>query len=153
MYRQKRGEPDYEAFDKDFSDAVGYHRCAERFLAQGERVSLVFNVASCALERYLVAICDAFGVMPLNHNYNCLMDEVEQLLPVPPRLCADIRALDGIFGICSLDDYHHGVPEEPDMRQVLALCSEVEAMFDNSAFTAARAACTSAENPVPDSHV
>lgn len=140
MYRQKRGEPDYESFNKDFSDAEGYHRRAEQFLAQGERVSLVFNVASCALERYLVAICDAFGVVPMNHNYNWLMTDVELLLDIPPDLNEGIRSLDGIFGICSLENYHHGEPAKEDMQKVLALCGRVEKLFDTARFASARMA-------------
>lgn len=141
MLHQKRGEPDTEAFEKDFGDAVGYHRRAEQFLEQGERVSLVFNVASCALERYLVAICDAFGVVPFNHNYAWLMKDVEQLLDIPSDLNTDIRSLDQIFGICSLDEYHHGTPEEPDMRRVLSMCDKVESLFSSKPLITMREAC------------
>ncbi|MFT8887702.1 MAG: hypothetical protein ABF904_02695 [Ethanoligenens sp.] len=141
MLRQKRGEPDIEAFQKDFSDAVGYHRRAQMFLDEGERVSLVFNVASCALERYLVAICDAFGVMPFNHNYTWLINDVEQLVNLSEEIKGGIRSLDEIFGICSIDEYHHGVPERADMNKVLNLCDQVGALFDGAAFAGIREAC------------
>lgn len=83
-------ETDVEAFEENYRDAMAYHRRAEQFLRQKQRLSLVFNVGSVALERYLVALCHLYGVMPLNHNYICLMNAVEMVVNVPKELNKEI---------------------------------------------------------------
>jgi hypothetical protein len=133
-------EPDVEAFEENYRDAIGYHRRAEQFLREKQRLSLVFNVGSVALERYLVAICHLYGVMPLNHNYICLMNAVEDVIDVPKELNKEIRSLDFIFGICSLDDYFHGTPKPEDSTRVLSMCKKVTELFDQAKIARLRTA-------------
>lgn len=120
----------YDEFEKEYLDSKAYLRRAKQFRDQGMVHSDVFNVASLALERYLVALCYLYDVEPFNHNYNCLMDSVEKLVDVPLELNTEIRSLDKIFDICSLDDYYHGEPEPSDMERVIAMCDAVEGLFD-----------------------
>jgi HEPN domain-containing protein len=117
-------------FDGDYHDAKAYHRRALQYLEAKQPASLVFNVASVALERYLVALCDLHGVEPVNHNFISLMKDVQQLVDVPRELNREIRSLDHIFGICFLDNYYHGTPQITDMEKVLRLCNEVQPLFD-----------------------
>jgi len=119
----------YEMFEKDFKDAQAFHHRAEQFQQQGQ-YSLVFNIGSIALERYLVALCGLYGVSPENHNYDCLMDTVEALIDFPPILNQEIRSLDLLFGICSLDEYHHELPEPSDADRVMAMCAALGKLFD-----------------------
>jgi hypothetical protein len=42
-----------------------------------------------------------------NHNYTHLMDSVEKIFEVPAELNTEIRSLDEIFDICSIDNYYH----------------------------------------------
>ncbi|WP_244444705.1 hypothetical protein [Paenibacillus camerounensis] len=130
---------DMESFEENYRDAQGYHRRTEQLKREGFRHSLIFNVGSVALERYLVAVCHLYGKEPLNHNFICLMNAAEQAVAFPPELNKDIRALDFIFGICSLDDYFHGVPEPEDADRVLAMCRQVHALFDPGHIAAMRA--------------
>ncbi|ULO10480.1 hypothetical protein H1230_21425 [Paenibacillus sp. 19GGS1-52] len=133
------GESDVEEFEENYRDAIGFHRRAEQFLREGQRFSLVFNVGSVALERYLVALCHLYGIMPLNHNYICLMNAVESVVvDFPPKLNKEIRSLDFIFGICSLDDYFHGTPQPADSTRVLAMCNAVRELFDPSIIPSVR---------------
>lgn len=106
---------------------------------------MVFNVASLALERYLVALCYLYDMEPYNHNYTCLMDTVEMFMDVPDELNRDIRSLDKIFDICSLDDYFHGDPEVSDMEKVLKLCEAVEGLFDQGRISSIKASLKSDE--------
>jgi hypothetical protein len=119
-----------QSFEGDYLDAKAYHRRALQYRDAGQAVSLVFNVASVALERYLVALCDLHGVEPMNHNFISLMKDVEQLVDVPQELNREIRSLDHIFGICFLDNYYHGTPETADMEKVLRLCNQAPLLFD-----------------------
>lgn len=135
-----RNEIDLEGFEEDYRDAKMYHYRAEQFLEDGQCFSVVFNVASVALERYLVALCGLYGVEPENHNYTCLMDAVETIMEVPAALNKEIRSLDLIFGICSLENYYHGTPESADSERVLSLCNEVHALFDLTRIASMRAA-------------
>lgn len=132
-------EIDLEVFEDNYRSAKMYHYRAEQFLEDGQPLSVVFNVASVALENYLIALCDLYGIEPENHNYQCLMDAVEQVLAVPQELNREIRSLDLIFGICSLENYHHGVPESADTYRVLSLCTEVRNLFLPARLAAVRA--------------
>lgn len=122
-------EHDRETFERRSRDAIGYHRSALGFERMGDRHSLVFNVGSVALEAYLVALCAWRSAMPFNHNFNCLIDAVEEVMDIPADLARDIRDLDGMFGICSLDDYHRETPEPADARRVLSMCGRVATLF------------------------
>jgi hypothetical protein len=117
-------------FEDDYKDAQAYHRRALQFEHEGLAFSVVFNVASVALERYLVAICELYGVEPRNHNFITLMMTVDELMKVPKELSNEIKSLDQIFGICFLENYFHGTPTEADAKKALRLCERVKKMFD-----------------------
>lgn len=138
-------EIDLETFEEDYRSAKMYHYRAKQFLEEGQCSSVVFNVASVALENYLIALCDLYGVEPDNHNYTCLMDAVETFMDISQELNEKIRSLDGIFGICSLENYYHGVPAESDMDKTLALCDEVKDLFDPERIAAVRAVADNVE--------
>lgn len=116
---------------EDYHDAKAYHRRALQYRDAQQPASLVFNVASVSLERYLVALCELHGVEPMSHNFINLAQDVCRLVEIPHELSRDIRSLDHIFGICFLDEYHHGTPEVADMEKVVRLCDEVQGLFDN----------------------
>jgi HEPN domain-containing protein len=130
----------FEDFEKEYRDSKAYLHRARQFKEEGRDHEVVFNVASLALERYLVALCYLHDLEPFNHNYGCLMDTVAMCIEMPEELDRDIRSLDVIFDICSLDDYHHGEPEPEDADRVLSLCEAVEGLFDSERIEAARAA-------------
>ena len=121
---------DEESFALNYADATGYYHRALQFQANGQRPSLVFNIAAVALERYLVALCDLYGEDPRNHNYITLMCAVETFMDIPKDLNKRIKAMDWIFGICSIDEYRHPNPDETDMENALVLCVEVQKLFD-----------------------
>jgi len=129
---------DEESFALNYADAEGYYHRALQFQANEQRPSLVFNIAAVALERYLVALCDLYGEDPRNHNYITLMKTVETLVEVPKELNRRIKAMDWIFGICSIDEYRHPNPDEKDMENALVLCVEVQKLFDKSRVAAVR---------------
>lgn len=130
---------DLGVFERNYRDAAGYHRRAEQFLTEGQCYSVVFNVAAVALECYLVALCELYGEEPMNHNYTCLMDTVETVVDVPDVLNKEIRSLDEIFGICSLENYYHGTPEPSDSDRILSMCKEVRGLFDPVKLSSVRA--------------
>jgi hypothetical protein len=99
---------DEESFALNYADATGYYHRALQFQANEQRPSLVFNIAAVALERYLVALCDLYGEDPRNHNYITLMRAVETFMHIPKDLNKRIKAMDWIFGICSIDEHERG---------------------------------------------
>jgi len=125
-------EHDRETFERRGRDAAGYHRSALGFARMGDRHSLAFNVGSVALESYLVSLCAFHSAMPFNHNFNCLMDAAEEVVEFPSNLAREIRALDEIFGICSLDNYHHGTPEPDDATRILSLLERTSILYSES---------------------
>ncbi|ADQ79506.1 hypothetical protein Palpr_1360 [Paludibacter propionicigenes WB4] len=130
---------DEEAFFINYFDGEAYYSRALQFKNSGQRPSLVFNIASVALERYLVALCDLYGEDPRNHNYITLMRSVENFMEVPKDLNRRIKAMDWIFGICSIDEYRHPNPDETDMENVLVLCVEVQKLFSQQRIASLKA--------------
>lgn len=132
-------------FEEDYKDAQAYHRRALQFHYKGQAFSLVFNIASVALERYLVALCELYGVEPMNHNFITLMITVDKLIEVPKKLSKEVKSLDQIFGICFLDNYFHGTPDEADAIKTLRMCEEMKKLFDQEKIKSVRAALAHAE--------
>lgn len=128
----------FDEFETEYRDSKAYLRRARKFQADNHDHELVFNVASLALERYLVALSYLHDMEPYNHNYTCLMDTLEMVIEVPEELNKDIRSLDEIFGICSIDDYYHGEPKESDTDRILLMCDAVEELFDQEKIAAIR---------------
>jgi len=129
---------DEESFALNYADAEGYYHRALQFHAIEQRPSLVFNIAAVALERYLVALCDLYGEDPRNHNYITLMLTVATLIEVPKDLNRRIKAMDWIFGICSIDEYRHPNPDAKDMENALVLCVEVQKLFNQNRVAAVK---------------
>lgn len=117
-------------FENDYRDAQAYHKRALQFRDSGQAFSLVFNIASVALERYLVAICELYGEEPMNHNFISLMMAVDKLIDTPKEFSKEVKSLDQIFGICFLEDYFHGTPTQEDADKTLRLCDEAGNLFD-----------------------
>jgi hypothetical protein len=59
-----------------------------------------------------------------------LIKTVEPFVEIPKDLSRRIKAMDWIFGICSIDEYRHPDPDASDMENVLYLCAEVQKLFD-----------------------
>lgn len=136
-------EIDWESFDDDYQGALGYHKRALQFKQEGQRYSLVFNVASVALERYLVALCTLNGIEPRNHNYVTLMIELQSTnIPFPKDLVKEIKSLDLIFGICSIEEFRHPDPDEKDAQRVLSMLDKIKPFFDDQKINSLRAEAT-----------
>jgi hypothetical protein len=131
---------DIESFEKIYADAKGYHQRAKLFVNEGRRPSLIFNLCSVALECYLIALCELHGTTPRNHTYISMMNTVEKYMAVPRELSKSIRSLDIIFGICPIDNYHHGTPEPADAEKALSLCDQVRELFDQKQIASVRLA-------------
>lgn len=127
-------------FEEDYKDAQAYHRRALQFRDEGHAFSLVFNIASVALERYLVALCELYGVEPINHNFITLAITAEKLIEIPKALSKEIKSLDQIFGICFLDNYYHGIPTETDAERTLRMCNDIKNLFDQEKIISVRIA-------------
>ena len=129
----KRYPVDKEVFEKNYHNAMMYHRRAKQFLAEEQNVSVVFNVASVAIENYLIALCDLYGVDPGTHNYQCLVDTVAEVgeIKLSTPMAAKIRALDDAYEICSLENYQRKeCSEQADALQVLDVCKYLAGLFD-----------------------
>lgn len=122
-------ESEEQRFARCYEHACGYHRRARLLVNQTSSPSLVFNVAAIAVECYLIALCALHGEMPMNHNYRSLLRSVEGKTQIDAALRDDIHALDGIFGICAIDDYHHGTPNDEDKVRILAICDAIDTLI------------------------
>jgi len=122
-------ESDRQRFARNFEEARAYHHRADLFAEEKVRTSLIFNVASIAIECYMIALCAHFKNMPSNHSFGSLVEDAGLLMDFPKPLAEKICGLDRIFGICSLDDYHHGIPTEEDASTALEICTKLEALI------------------------
>ncbi|MDQ0203142.1 hypothetical protein [Pectinatus haikarae] len=121
----KRYPIDKNEFAERHHSAVMYHRRARQFLDEGQSLNVVFDVASVAIENYLIAVCDFYGADPGTHNYQSLMETVEMLaeLEVPKAVSNQIEALDAAFGICSLENYQRKTDfSREEILKVFGLC-------------------------------
>ncbi|ACS86391.1 hypothetical protein [Musicola paradisiaca] len=123
-------ETDEQRFARCRQHARGYHRRAQLLAGQSQSVSLIFNVAAIAVECYLIALCALHGVMPLNHNYRNLLASAMEKTRIDNALQQSILSLDAIFGICAVDDYHHGTPGSADKARILAICDDLDALIE-----------------------
>jgi len=130
-------ESDDQRFTRCYEHACGYHHRARLLVNQTRSPSLVFNVAAIAVECYLIALCALHGDMPLNHNYRSLLHSIEEHTQVNEAMRQSILALDTVFGICSVDDYHHGAPDEQDKVRILALCEDLDRLIQTDQATRA----------------
>lgn len=130
MIKIKIKETDSEAFEKNYKDAKAYHNRAKQFLDEGQYPSVVFNVASIALERYLISLGNLYGVDAENHNYGSLMDSVEIVIDFPEDLNREIRNFDVIYDICSVDNPYSKTPDLSDLHQIILICSKVKKIID-----------------------
>ncbi|MFD2113772.1 hypothetical protein [Thiorhodococcus fuscus] len=112
------------------TDARGYHQRATQFATDGERASLVFNIAAVAIEAYLIALCARHEILPFNHDYGSLVTAAEEAVTFTPELKEAILSLDEIFGICSIEHYHHGTPAQIDADRTLRICDALSQMFE-----------------------
>ncbi|MFT4174634.1 MAG: hypothetical protein QM639_18855 [Rhodocyclaceae bacterium] len=129
-------ESDAARFARSLAEARGYHARASQFTHDGQRPSLVFNVAAMAVEGYMVALCAYHRQMPAHHSYTHMAREAADLMTLDAALVADVAALDRIFGLCSVDHYHHGDPDAADAAHALSVCdrlSPVLAALDTGA--------------------
>jgi hypothetical protein len=53
------------------------------------------------------------------------MSAVETVMDFPTVLNQNIRALDDVFGLCSLEVNPHGDPKAADAIRILVLCGKV----------------------------
>ncbi|MEY7998777.1 hypothetical protein AB8U03_00960 [Clostridium sp. Mt-5] len=121
-----------EDFKESYKSAKGFHHRAEQFLREGKDSVIIFNIASMALECYLVALCNLYGVMPKGHTYGYLVDSAEMVVNVPSFLDDEIRSLDPIFNayLCSLESYDGNILELLDSDKILSICNEVSKLFN-----------------------
>jgi hypothetical protein len=124
----------FETYEKKhqrcLTDARGYHQRAAQFATDGERASLVFNIAAVAIEAYLIALCARHEILPVNHDYRSLVLSAEESVTFDPELRQAILSLDTIFGICSLENYHHGTPVSVDAERALGICESLSQLFE-----------------------
>jgi len=66
------------------------------------------------------------------------MDSVEEIVEITVDLNTEIRSLDLIFGICSIENYFHGLPELSDADRVLKMCDSVAGLFDETKIASVR---------------
>lgn len=127
-------EIDMESFEKNYKDAKGFHHRAEQFLREEQSSSVIFNVASIALEYYLISLCYLYGAPPWNHTYSYLMDVVEVIIDFPKALNDEIRSVDELLKnyLCSTEYYNGKFPESTDADSILSICDRVSNVFDQS---------------------
>jgi hypothetical protein len=122
-----------EAFRRDHQDALGYHGNALTLRDEGACASVVFNVASIALERYLLALCALHGVEPRECTLGSLAREAADGANsrrargggFPESLVRAVQELESAFDICSLENRGDTEPGRPDAERSLALCDLV----------------------------
>ncbi|WP_446897929.1 hypothetical protein ACSVC9_13265 [Clostridium sp. LBM24168] len=132
---------DLNSFERNYKDAKAFHHRAKQFSEEDQSPSIIFNVASIALEQYLISICHLYGAPPWNHTYDFLMDVVEIVVDFPKELNNEIRSIgkQSHEYLCSLEPYTGNFPESSDASKILAICDKISRTFDQSRISSIRA--------------
>lgn len=131
MENIKAAKKKEKSFDEIYNDGKIYHRRSRQFLEE-KLYSVAFNIGSVALEYYLIALCELNEITPMNHNYKSLIDDIESVMEVPQHLSQNIKKLDEVVGICSLEISYQGDPELIDAENVLSICNDVNTLFEST---------------------
>lgn len=121
-----------ESFEKNRREAHGYLETAHGLHRRNSPASVVYNVATIAAEHFLVAICDHYGAPPPGCSLSELVDEVEALVSLDPKLLAELRAADAAYDICSLDT-RLGNPEAGDALGMLTMADRLAELVEAAA--------------------
>ncbi|MDR1067102.1 MAG: HEPN domain-containing protein [Clostridiales bacterium] len=122
---------DPREIDNSYRDAKAYHANAVKLTQKEEpSYSSAVDIASMALENYLITLCYMNGERPYDHNYTALICAIDDLMDFPEELSAEIQSFDEMFGIRSMDDYRHGEPTAADAEKILDICERVNAIIE-----------------------
>lgn len=76
---------------------------------------ILYNLLSMSMESYIMAILDYKKNLPDNHTYTDLVNGLERVMPVNPKLRDRILKYESIQSICSVDKF---IIKEPTTHQI-----------------------------------
>ena len=77
--------------------------------------SVVYNLLSMALEKYIMAILDYRNSMPDNHTYTDLFNALDKVISIDAELKVRIMKYENIQSICSIEKYHTRDPSNEEI--------------------------------------
>lgn len=77
-----------------------------------------YNVLSMSLESYVMAILDFHQNLPDNHTYTDLMDGLDRVIKVDPKLRERILKYENIQEICSVEKFHINAPSDEELNDL-----------------------------------
>ncbi|NLW32103.1 MAG: hypothetical protein GXY77_11680 [Fibrobacter sp.] len=66
---------------------------------------LLYNLCAMAIEQYFMALCVYKNVLPENHRFSDLVDAVSSFTPVDGNIIEDLKKMEAMQEICSLEGY------------------------------------------------
>ncbi len=87
-----------------------------------------YNILSMAFEAYIMAICDFYKNLPENHTYTDLINAVETVVDIDPKLKQNILKFESIQSICSIDKYERSNPTEEELEELYQSIKQINVL-------------------------
>jgi hypothetical protein len=91
---------------------------------------LVFQLAAMAIERFIVGLSQYHHRMPVDHTLAGLVAELGPVCPMSTDLADRIKGIEIIDDMCSLSPAIRIPPGQTAVREILAVCHEVQDFVD-----------------------
>jgi len=88
---------------------------------------LIYQLTAMAVEKLLVGVFQYHHKLPADHTLDGLVDELALFCPLDKALADGIKALGRYDDMCPLIPVNHIVPDDMQIRAILAVGSQVAA--------------------------
>lgn len=92
--------------------------------------ALIFQLAAMAIEKLMVGVTLYHRQPPADHTLSGLVDALNAVCPMEADLAGRIRRIEAIDDICALSAAPRHPPKDEDVREILAVGSEVANFID-----------------------
>ncbi len=79
---------------------------------------ILYNLLSMSMESYVMALLDVNHTLPDNHTYTDLMDALETVMWIDPKLKERIMKYESIQSICSIDKFYINKPSDDEITDL-----------------------------------
>jgi hypothetical protein len=88
---------------------------------------LLYNLCAMAIEQYFMALCVFKDILPENHRFSDLVYSVSSFTTLPESIIENLKKMDAMQEICSLEGYNRKVSSAEDVPFYIATTESIRA--------------------------
>lgn len=88
---------------------------------------LLYNLCAMAIEQYFMALCVFNDILPENHRFSDLVYSVSSFTTLPESIIENLKKLETMQEICSLEGYSRKVSSPEDVPFYVATTESIRA--------------------------